>query len=90
MTLQTKESNTDKRTSSNSQMTGMTLKTNILNTEPLSHYHNIEKLGHGAQATMLKALDAQDHPGTGAFHHSKSPFPSGEGGFRGMGLNNYR
>ena len=28
----------------------------------LSHYHDLEKLGHGAQATMLKALDAQNHP----------------------------
>ena len=28
----------------------------------LQHYHNLEKIGHGAQATMLKALDAQDQP----------------------------
>ena len=28
----------------------------------LSNYHDLEKLGHGAQATMLKALDAQNHP----------------------------
>ena len=27
-----------------------------------AHYHNLEKIGHGAQATMLKALDAQEHP----------------------------
>ena len=25
-------------------------------------YHNLEKLGHGTQATMLKALDAQERP----------------------------
>ena len=28
----------------------------------LGHYHNLEKIGHGAQATMLKALDKADHP----------------------------
>ena len=28
----------------------------------LSDYHQLEKIGHGAQATMLKALDAQNHP----------------------------
>ena len=39
--------------------------TELINTEHsalLSHYHNLEKIGHGAQATMLKALDSQNHP----------------------------
>ena len=26
------------------------------------HYHKLEKIGHGAQATMLKALDEKNHP----------------------------
>ena len=28
----------------------------------LSHYHSLEKIGHGAQATMLKALDNENRP----------------------------
>ena len=28
----------------------------------LAHYHNLEKIGHGAQATMLKALDERERP----------------------------
>ena len=28
----------------------------------LQHYHHLEKIGHGAQGTMLKALDDTDHP----------------------------
>ena len=28
----------------------------------LQHYHHLQKIGHGAQGTMLKALDDTDHP----------------------------
>jgi serine/threonine protein kinase len=27
-----------------------------------AHYHSLKKIGHGAQATMFKALDAHNHP----------------------------